>query len=678
MMSEEKFTRFIESFHGELGEIKYEQAISELAVKGERSLVVDFNDLYAFDADFASEILILPINHLSNFDMAALSKLRIRDPQYAKQIKQVHVRFRNLPIMTNLRRIGAEHIGQLIMVQGIIVRATPVQPLLIKASFRCKSCDAVSVVEQEEQFLELPTECPSCKSRRGFKLIPTESLFVNSQRITIQERPEEIPAGQLPRQVNIELKDDIVDIARPGDRISITGTLDLIMKYGKGGILREFDFVVLASNVDVSRREMELLEITPEDEEAIIKIAEDPWVHRRLLQSIAPSIYGLDTIKEAVLYLMFGGVEKELPDIHIRGDINVLLVGDPGTGKSQLLQYTARTAPRGLFTTGRGSTAAGLTAAVVKEGGTGSFILEAGALVLGDMGVVCIDEMEKMRDEDRGAIHPAMEQQVVSIAKGGIVATLNARTSILAAANPPLGRYNEYQNIAQNLGNFTVTLLSRFDLIFLLKDLPEPERDALMAEHIIGLHMSGGASVTSPIDPQLLRKYISYSKRIKPVITNEVRKIFKDFYVKMRTASVKGEEVSAISITARQLESLVRLAEARARAHLRKEVTTEDAEAAITLMRQSLEQVGIDVTTGEIDIDILYSGKPRSLQVQLQKVLSVVAELEKHGPIRDDDLFDELERNHGISRVEATKLVGILVRDNTIFSPRPGFYRRTS
>jgi replicative DNA helicase Mcm len=224
-----------------------------------------------------------------------------------------------------------------------------------------------------------------------------------------------------------------------------------------------------------------------------------------------------------------------------------------------------------------------------------------------------------------------------------------------------------------------VTLLSRFDLIFLLKDLPEPERDALMAEHIIGLHMSGGASVTSPIDPQLLRKYISYSKRIKPVITNEVGKIFKDFYVKMRTASVKGEKVSAISITARQLESLVRLAEARARAHLRKEVTAEDAEAAITLMRQSLEQVGIDVTTGEIDIDLLYSGKPRSLQVQLQKVLGVISEMERlSGAVKDEDLFDELEGNHGISRVEATKLVGILVRDNTIFSPRPGFYRRTS
>jgi len=286
--------------------------------------------------------------------------------------------------------------------------------------------------------------------------------------------------------------------------------------------------------------------------------------------------------------------------------------------------------------------------------------------------------MEKMREEDRGAIHPAMEQQVVSIAKGGIVATMNARTAILAAANPPLGRYNSYENIAQNLGNFPVTLLSRFDLIFLLRDLPEPERDALMAKHIIGLHKAGGTPVTTPLETEVLRKYIGYAKRINPVITDEVDETFTDFYVRMRKASIEGGEASAISITARQLESLVRLAEARARAHLRNEVIAEDAEAAIAIMRQSLEQVGIDVETGQIDIDILYSGKPRSLQTQLQKVLSVITELEKYGPIRDDDLYETLLNDHNINRTEATKLVGILVRDSTIYSPRPGYYRRTS
>ncbi|MCW3979787.1 MAG: minichromosome maintenance protein MCM, partial [Candidatus Bathyarchaeota archaeon] len=624
IQSEEAFTRFIEGFRDERDEVKYEQALSEMAVKGLKSILINFKDVYAFDTDLARAILSSPEDHLPQFDIAAFSKLRMRDPAYADQIQRMHVRFRGLPADTPLRRIGAEHIGRFVMVNGIIVRATAVLPLLIRSAFRCTSCGETILLEQTDQFLRMPSECPSCNRRRGFELIPKESVFIDSQRITIQERPEELPPGQLPRQVNIELRDDIVDVARPGDRVSLTGYLGLLRRQGRGGTLRVFDFVIEANSVQVSGREMELLEITSEDEEEIVKLSEDPWVHRRILQSIAPSIYGLDHIKEAIMYLLFSGVTKELPDVRIRGDINVLLVGDPGTGKSQLLQYAGRVSPRGLYTTGRGSTAAGLTAAVVREGGTGNFILEAGALVLGDKGICCIDEMDKMRDEDRVAIHPAMEQQVVSIAKGGIVATLNARTSILAAANPTLGRYNPYQTIAQNM-NLPVTILSRFDLIFVLRDLPESEKDTRMAEHILRLHMAAGTPITAPIGADLLRKYISYSKRINPVITEEVVESFRDFYVKMRTASIEGGEASAISITARQLESLVRMAEARARVHLREEVTVEDAEAVIALMQRSLEQVGIDVTTGDLDIDILYTGKPRSLQVQLQKVLGVIS-----------------------------------------------------
>jgi replicative DNA helicase Mcm len=678
IQSEEAFTRFIEGFRDEKDEVKYEQALSEMAVKGQKSLSIDFKDLYAFDPDLARTTLEAPGDHLPQFSIATFQKLRIRDPAYADTIRGVNVRFRALPAETALRRIGAEHIGRLVMVTGIIVRATNVQPFILKAAFTCGQCGETILLDQTDQFLKTPRECPSCSSRRGFELNPKESVFIDSQRIAIQERPEELPAGQLPRQINVEFKDDVVDVARPGDRVSITGVLNLIRKQSRGGTLRVFDFTLEANNVDVSGREMELLEITEEDEEAIREIAADPWVHRRLMQSIAPSIFGLDAIKESILYLLFNGVSKELPDVRIRGDINVLLVGDPGTGKSQLLMYASKVAPRGLLTTGRGSTAAGLTAAVVREGGTGSFVLEAGALVLGDKGIVCIDEMDKMRDEDRGAIHPAMEQQVVSIAKGGIVATLNARTSILAAANPTLGRYNPYQTIAQNI-SLPVTLLSRFDLIFILRDVPEAERDSKMAEHILRLHVAAGSPATAPLDTELLRKYISYARRTDPVLTEEVVQAFQDFYVKMRTASLEGGEASAVSITARQLESLVRLAEARARVHLREEVTVEDAEAAIALMQRSLEQVGIDVETGEIDIDILYTGKPRSLQMQLQAVLGVIGERERiEGMVSDDDIYEALSSDHGIGRTEAARLIGVLMRDGTIYSPRPGYYKRTA
>jgi replicative DNA helicase Mcm len=678
IQSEEAFTRFIEGFRDEKDEVKYEQALSEMAVKGQKSLTIDFKDLYAYDPDLARTTLEAPGDHLHQFSIATFQKLRIRDPTYADTIKNVNIRFRALPAETALRRIGAEHIGRLVMVTGIIVRATNVQPFILKAAFTCGQCGETILLDQTDQFLKTPRECPSCSSRRGFELNPKESVFIDSQRIAIQERPEELPAGQLPRQISVEFKDDVVDVARPGDRVSITGVLNLIRKQSRGGTLRVFDFTLEANNVDVSGREMELLEITEEDEEAIREIASDPWVHRRLLQSIAPSIFGLDAIKESILYLLFNGVSKELPDVRIRGDINVLLVGDPGTGKSQLLMYASKVAPRGLLTTGRGSTAAGLTAAVVREGGTGSFVLEAGALVLGDKGIVCIDEMDKMRDEDRGAIHPAMEQQVVSIAKGGIVATLNARTSILAAANPTLGRYNPYQTIAQNI-SLPVTLLSRFDLIFVLRDIPETERDSKMAEHILRLHVAAGSPSTAPLDTELLRKYISYARRTDPVLTDEVVQAFQDFYVKMRTASLEGGEASAVSITARQLESLVRLAEARARVHLRDEVTVEDAESAIALMQRSLEQVGIDVETGEIDIDILYTGKPRSLQMQLQAVLGVIGERERiEGMVSDDDIYEALSSDHGIGRTEAARLIGVLMRDGTIYSPRPGYYKRTA
>ena len=678
IQSEEAFTRFIEEYRDEKEEVKYEQALSEMAVRGLKSLVIDFTDLYAFDEDLARVVLDNPLDHLPHFDIAAFSKLRMRDPMYADQIRRVHVRFRGLPFETPLRRIGAEHIGRLVFVTGIIVRASAVQPFITNAAYRCTSCGEMILMEQTDQFLKTPVQCPSCNSRRGFELVPKESVFIDSQRISIQERPEELPAGQLPRSVNVELKDDVVDVARPGDRISLTGTLGLLRKQGRGGTLRVFDLALEANSVDVSGREAELLEITEEDIEEIREVASDPWVFRRMLQSIAPSLYGLDTIKEAVMYLLFSGVSKELPDVRIRGDINVLLVGDPGTGKSQLLGYAAKTAPRGLLTTGRGSTAAGLTAAVVKEGGTGNFVLEAGALVLADKGICCIDEMDKMRDEDRGAIHPAMEQQVVSIAKGGIVATLNARTSILAAANPTLGRYNPYQTIAQNM-NLPVTILSRFDLIFVLRDLPEPEKDLKMAEHILNLHRAAGTPVTAPFSTEFFRKYASYAKTIDPLMTDEVFESFRDFYVKMRSASIEGGEASAISITARQLESLVRLSEARARVHLREEVTKEDAEAVIALYSRSLEQVGIDVSTGEIDIDIIYTGKPRSLQMQLQKVLGVIGEMERiSGVVQDEDLFTAMLEDHGIARSEAARLIGVLMRDGTIYSPRPGYYKRTS
>ena len=674
---EEAFTRFIEDFRDASGELKYDQLVSLLPIKGERSFVVNFSDLYSFDTQLAYAILDDPEGKAAVLKTVVMGKLRTRDPLYAESIRQVNIRYRNLPAATPLRRIGSEHIGRLVMVHGIIVRASSISPLVVRATFRCNVCGALNHVEQTGVTLQKPQKCIECDNRKGFELVPRESVFVDYQRITVQERPEDLPPGQLPRSINVELKDDIVDTARPGDRVTLTGFIKIYPRFARGGELRTFEISIEASFIEVSGREADLVDISPEDEEAILEISKDPFIFQKLLKSIAPSIYGLEHIKEAVLYLLMGGVEKQLQDVRVRGDINILLVGDPGTAKSQMLSYAAKGAPRGLLATGRGSTAAGLTAAVVKEGGSGNFVLEAGALVLADKGICCIDEIDKMRDEDRGAMHPAMEQQVVPIAKGGIVATLNARCGILAAANPTLGRYNPYQTIAQNI-TLPVTLLSRFDLIFLLRDTPDAKLDGEIALHILGIHRNLEGD-TPPLDMALMRKYISYAKRIKPRLTDQVVERLQEFYIKIRNASKEGAESSAVAITARQLESLIRLAEARARAHLREEVTIEDAEAVINLMQRSLQEVGVDVTTGQIDIDILYTGKPRSLQNQLQKVLQVIIEMEQiTGSVKESDLLETLKEDYGFSASEAVKLINVLVKDGTIYMPRPGYYRRTT
>jgi replicative DNA helicase Mcm len=301
--------------------------------------------------------------------------------------------------------------------------------------------------------------------------------------------------------------------------------------------------------------------------------------------------------------------------------------------------------------------------------------LEAGALVLADKGVACIDEIDKMRPEDRVAIHEAMEQHTVSIAKGGIVATLNARTAVLAAANPALGRYEPYRTVAENIA-LPVTILSRFDLIFVLRDVPEKERDTKMTEHILNLHMRGTAPLESPIPPNLLRKYISYTKNVKPKLTEEAITRLRDFYLEMRSAS--ETEGTPIAITARQLESLVRIAEARARVAYRKEVLAEDAEAAIRIMGWSLKEVGIDVTSGKQDIDIIMTGRPKSVRDRLQVILGAIIEMEKEtGMVEKNALLQKLQSEHEINNMEAERLIGQLIKEGTVYSPREGYLKKT-
>lgn len=656
---------------------KYRRRLADGILSGVSSLTVEFDDLAIFDSDLAANLLQKPDDFLIYAENAALAQLKIEDPIYSEGLKKIYVRFHHFPQLIPLRGVGAEHIGRLIMIDGILVRAISAQPLLVSAVFRCRRCGQPSApVDQTGLYLTHPTTCdnPTCRRTGPFDLIEEESQFINSQRIRIQEKPEELPPGQLPRWIDVVLLEDLVDIARPGDRVTITGTARAVRRYvPRRGSLTTFELRLDANCIDVAGKESEIVQILPEDEKIIRELAQDPRVHDKIMRSIAPSIYGYNHIKEAIMYLLFGGVPKLLPDeVSIRGDINTLLIGDPGTAKSQLLQYVAKIAPRGLYTSGRGSTAAGLTAAVLRER-DGGMSLEAGALVLADRGICAIDEIDKMRQEDRVAIHEAMEQQTVSVAKGGIVATLNARTSILAAANPALGRYDLYRTIAENI-TLPITILSRFDIIFVIKDEPDKEIDQRMAEHILALHRGGSTRSETPLSPLLLRKYISYAKQVTPILTQDAAARLQDFYLQMRTTESRE---SPIAITARQLESLVRLAEARARAALREKITVEDAQAAVLLMQLSMRQVGIDTTTGRIDIDLIMTGKPKSLRDKLQLILSTIVEAEQTGEmIRDEALYERIETDYDISRGEAEKLLSQLLRDGMVYSPKPGYLKK--
>ena len=659
---------------------KYRRRLSQMAVEGSTSITVDFEDLLTADTEFAETLVDRPDEYTQHANRAAYAQLQIEEPEYAQEIEHVTVHFRRLPQTTQLRTLGSLHIGKLVMVEGIIVRASPVNPMVMRAAFKCKRCESIQYIDQTTPFLRAPFACadPACRSKGPFDFVQEESAFIDFQRIRIQERPEDLPPGQLPRWLNIRMGGrDLVDLARPGDHVAVVGSVRAEASTVPGvGKQRVFRLNLDANHIDVRSKEPEALITSPEEEKKIHDISRDPWVHRNIIRSIAPSIYGYEHIKEAIMYLLFGGVAKQLPDITIRGDMNALLIGDPGTAKSQLLQYVSRIAPRGLYTSGRGTTAAGLTAAVLRERG-GGMSLEAGALVLADKGVACIDEIDKMRPEDRVAIHEAMEQHTVSVAKGGIVATLNARTSLLAAANPALGRYEPYRTVAENI-TLPVTILSRFDLIFVLRDQPEKETDAKMSEHILDLHRRGSMpSAESPISPQLLRKYISYAKNIKPQLSEPAIQRLKDFYLEMRTAGGESE-ASPIAITARQLESLVRITEARARVALRKEILAEDAEAAITIMKRSLSEVGIDIATGKADIDLIYSGKPKSMRDRLQIILSTIVEMEREtGMVDKTALLDKLTKERDVTQQEAERLLQQLEKDGTIYRPREGYLKKT-
>ncbi|MFW9798865.1 MAG: minichromosome maintenance protein MCM [Candidatus Thorarchaeota archaeon] len=679
---QEQFEEFLRTYRDEHGKLIYWSRIQQMS-SDESSLVVDFQDLTSFNNVFTALAFEDPQSFLRMADNGLISILKIENEELVRDIGEDALRIRiiNYTERVKLRYIRSKHIGRLIRIDGIMMRASEVKPLLVNATFLCRVCMAEIPQEQEEGRYTEPPQCPTCGKKTPMRLLLEKSRFIDWQKVRIQESPEELPAGQMPRSVDVVLKGDIVDISRPGDMVRITGLLQTTPDFSRrGGKLATFNVFIEANGVEIAEKEYEQLEISEEDEKEIMKLSEDPYVHERIYRSIAPSIQGHDQIKESIALLLFGGVDKPLPGgTQMRGRSNILMIGDPGTGKSQILKFVAGLASRGLYTSGKGTTAAGLTAAVVHEPETGAMTLEAGALVLADQGIACIDEFDKMDPNDRTAIHEAMEQHTVSIAKAGIVATLNARTSILAAANPTLGRYESSLSVQDNI-KLPFTILSRFDLVWIMVDTVEATRDRELARFILNMLQAKPTQKEDEIPPipqELLKNYIRYATKLEitPKLTPDAAEVIENFYVDLRKSAEGG---APVPITARQLESLVRLAEARARMALRTEATKEDAQAAIRLMEESLRMVALDRITGKIDIDSLVSKMSASQRSSSDIIIKAMRDMEAEGTstVGEEALIQRAVAM-GLPRERAEEVIKKLLAEGILYSPREGKIRHS-
>ena len=680
----DKVKEFLTQFKDATGSFSYVEQIDQMMSKHSKYIVVDYNDLVLFPV-IESHFNENPDQILDAFSRAIKEILKERFPDYAEKIKHdIRARIANFPVQRSLRQINSEIITKMTSVSGMVVRSSEVKPLAKEVTYKCldKHISKFTLLDGMSLNASVKCQTPNCK-HTSLAIIPEASRFIDFQILRLQELPEDLPPGQLPHYVNVSIKQDLVDYARPGDRIVLTGIVRIEQERISGVSKSESALYRLrmdGNNVEFiggkglkSSRRTEREEISPDEEKLVKSLAKNPDIYDRLIASFAPHIRGHALFKEAILLLIVGSTQRVLTDgTKIRGDINVFLVGDPGTAKSEMLKFCARIAPRGLYTSGRGSTAAGLTAAVVKDA-SGIFMLEAGAVVLGDQGLVCIDEFDKMRPEDRSALHEVMEQQSASIAKGGIVATLNARTSILAAANPMFGKYDIFKNIYENV-NLPIPLLTRFDLVFIVRDIPSQEKDRNIAQHIISQHGSSGTDTTSLIDIDILTKYLSYAKRGEPALTKEAENLIMEFYLKMRNISGDDKE-NMITITPRQLEGLIRLATARARLLLKNKVEGEDADRAIYLFNEMLKNSGTDVNTGKVDIGVL-QGRPKSEVSKLQMFMEILRSLEGEpkSSVPEQDFVDELVKSDKFSEEEARNYIRRMIRDASIYESKPGHY----
>ncbi|MBS3815098.1 MAG: minichromosome maintenance protein MCM [Hadesarchaea archaeon] len=642
--------------------------LQRMASEGKRSLEIDFDQIVEYDMDLADYLLENPTDFIEAADEIL---------EDITDLPGAHLRVRDLGETVEVRKIRSSHVGKFIQIEGVLTRASDVKPEVTEAVFECQRCGEENKVLQTENNFRKPTICqnPNCGKKGPFQIKVEKSDFRDWQSLRIQERPENLRGGKIPRNLDAIVRDDFVDKATPGNRVTITGVLRAFQEKQRNKRKTTFRKILHVNHIEVQQEGIEETELSPEDEEEIEKLADEHRIDNLIVNSVAPSIFGYDKIKEAISLQLFGCKAVELPDeSRIRGDTHVLLTGDPGTAKSQLLKRVTQIVPRGIYTSGKKATGAGLTAAAVKDEIGGGWTLEAGALAVADGGLAGIDEFDKMDSEESGAILESMEQQTISVAKAGIVATLNTRTSILAAANPRMGRFDEFEDIAQQI-DLSPLILSRFDLIFILQDKPSEEKDRDLAGHMLELHSEPENVVKPQIDTEMLRKIIIYARKyVDPQFSGEnIKKRLEDFFVQWR----KAAEREAIPITARQLEALVRLSKASARMRLSEEVEPQDVERAIKLVKHSLKQVGIDSETGKVDVDTIMTGHSGSQRDKFRKVMKIIERLEEEygdaAPIKE---VKEEAASEGIKRDFVEEMIKREKEKGRLYEPEANLISR--
>jgi replicative DNA helicase Mcm len=587
--------------------------IKEIVAQKRNHVVFDFDELMNWDSTVTNILIESPERGaFEEFRQAMIDAIAIESSNQidGNDIEIGFIDNKSVPLV-KLHNIGAKHVGKIIKVRGLVNRLSFVRPMYLNVVFKCRECGKTTspILQESPLALTLPSK-GCCSKNKLFDPVESLSSAIDSQEFALQELHEDV-TSRVPQRTRMFIKlQYLINRVNCGDEVEVIGLVKLTSMY-KQHVKSRFNEIYLeVLGIDKKSKDPETLEITPEEELEIQELANKPNIYQILIDNVAPSIFGHRDLKEACLLSLFGGVDRQR-EINIRGNIHVLFVGDPSTSKSQLLRATAELSPRGMYSSGQGVTAAGLTAAMNKDD-SGEWMIEAGVLVLSDNGVACIDEIDKMRKEDRVNIHEAMEQQIVSINKAGIHATLKARTSVIAAANPLSGKYDPSKTVVENLSSFPPTLFSRFDLIFIVIDKPNEDLDTKVIEHIWG---DGEEKEKVKLDRELFKKYIAYAKRIKPEVSPEARKILNNYFLSIRKHMQNNGESDTIPIYFRQFEALRRVCEAHARILLKPIADESDAEATKKIFNSFLESV-------RFDMEVIETGKsPKDAELQILEII---------------------------------------------------------